>query len=699
MLFFIAIFIGAFLLFQVQPLIAKVILPYFGGGAAVWTACLLFFQAFLLLGYLYAHLLSKIGDVKKQAIIHGTLLLISLWLLPIGVSSLETVSAITNTENLPLMNVLLLLATSIGLPYFMLSATGPLVQHWFCLVNENKLPYKLYSLSNLASLIALLSFPFLIEPFFTGEQQSLYWSVTYFIYAVIMSALMLRIVLKAMPLIQQSKNTDTPIITHDSQMATESNEASSNKYTQLMPLLWLGFSTLGVVLLVSTTNALTQNVPPVPFLWILPLSLYLLSFIISFHSPKWYVRWYWFALFILTAFIALFMFFIGSQFDIASQVVIYSSILFSACMLCHGELARLKPDVAKLTFYYLTLAFGGFLGSVLVAFVAQNFFTQFLEFPLAIVSLFVLFSCAVFSENKHFDKLSVISFSLAILCGVTLWQLNQLYVKTDVYSERNFYGILSVKDVEINGNKERRLIDGTTSHGTQSLMPNSAHIPMSYYRENTGVAIALEQLTTINKQHQQFLNVGFIGLGAGTLAAYGNKGDKYRFYELNPAVVDAASNYFSYLKDSKADIGIVIGDGRVSLAKELKASSLGNFDLLVIDAFSGDSIPQHLLTTEAMALYWQHIKDNGVIAVHISNTHLNLLPLMQGIAQESEKTLAYFKTKAQADNGHDTQWVWLTNNETLLKSPITSAYRTELSNDGDVVIWTDDFSHLLSVLK
>ena len=687
MLFFITIFLGAFLLFQVQPLIAKVILPYFGGGAAVWTACLLFFQAFLLLGYLYAHLLSKIGSFKQQALLHGVLLLISLLLLPIGISSMEYVA----TANMPLVNILSLLTISIGLPYFMLSSTGPLVQHWFSLVNQNKLPYKLYSLSNLASLIALLSFPFLIEPFFTSGQQSLYWSVMYFVYALVMLVLLFRLINSAITNTNKHEHTTNnnelvePLITH--------------KYTQWLPLLWLGFSTLGVVLLVSTTNAMTQNVPPVPFLWILPLCLYLLSFIISFHSPKWYVRWYWFALFILTAFIALFMFFIGSQFDITSQVVIYSSILFSACMLCHGELARLKPEPSKLTFYYLTLAFGGFLGSVLVAFVAQNIFTQFLEFPLAIVGLFLLFSCAVFSENKRFDKLSVISFSLAILCGVTLWQLNQLYVKTDVHSERNFYGILSVKDVEINGSKERRLIDGTTSHGTQSLTSKLAHVPMSYYRENTGVAIALEQFSVLKTLNQQSLNVGFIGLGAGTLAAYGNKGDNYRFYELNPAVVDAAKQYFSYLKDSKADIEIVLGDGRVSLAKELNDNQKENFDVLVIDAFSGDSIPQHLLTVEAMNLYWQHLNEQGVIAVHISNTHLNLLPLMQGLTQESAKELVYFKTKAQTENGHDTQWVWLTNNQTLLNNRVTKAYRTKLVSNEETVVWTDDFSHLLSVLK
>ena len=689
MFFFIVIFLGAFLLFQVQPLIAKVILPYFGGGAAVWTACLLFFQAFLLFGYLYAHLLAKIGDFTKQALVHVVLLLVSLWLLPIGISSLETVSQIINTENVPLLNVLVLLTTSIGLPYFMLSSTGPLVQYWFSLVNHNKLPYKLYSLSNLASLIALLSFPFLIEPFFTGEQQSFYWSVMYFVYALVMLVLLVQI----KPLIQTNKAKI------NAQISNEDKQITTNKYTQWVPLLWLGFSTLGVVLLVSTTNAMTQNVPPVPFLWILPLCLYLLSFIISFHSPKWYVRWYWFALFILTAFIALFMFFIGSQFDITSQVVIYSSILFSACMLCHGELARLKPEVFKLTFYYLILAFGGFLGSVLVAFVAQNVFSQFLEFPLAIVSVFILFSCAVFNEKKHLDRLSVISFSLAILCSVTLWQLNQLYVKTDVHSHRNFYGILSVKDVEVNDNKERRLIDGTTSHGTQSLVSEMANVPMSYYRKNTGIAIALEQLSAINKRNQQSLNVGFIGLGAGTLAAYGKTGDKYRFYELNPAVIDAASHYFSYLTDSKADIEIVIGDGRVSLSKELSANMTGNFDLLVIDAFSGDSIPQHLLTTEAMKLYWQHLKDDGVIAVHISNTHLNLLPLMQGIAKTSIKELVYFKTKAASKDGHDTQWVWLTNNNNLLENITTKTYRTKFANNNNIVVWSDDFSHLLSVLK
>jgi len=680
MFFLVSIFLSAFLLFQVQPLIAKVILPYFGGGSAVWTACLLFFQAFLLLGYLYAHLLSQLSSLKKQALVHGCLLAISLVFLPIGISNES--SAVAGNE--PLVGILSLLSFSIGLPYLLLSSTGPLVQRWFSLSYPTKQPYQLYSLSNLASLLALLSFPFIFEPLLTNVQQSTFWSMGFAIYCAVMLLLMVKLVKQPM-----AKNIEVPI-----------EQVQNQTYKKSHPLLWLALSTIGVVLLVSTTNAMTQNIPPMPFLWILPLCLYLLTFIISFHSPKWYVRWYWFLLFIPTALIAIFMFFIGSQFDITSQVVIYSSILFSACMICHGELARLKPEVSKLTWYYLTLAFGGFLGSVLVAFVAQNVFSQFLEFPLAIIAVFILFSLCVTSEQGHFKKLPMMSYGLALLCILALWQLNKQYVKTDVHSVRNFYGILSVKDVDIAGKHERRLIDGTTSHGTQSLSAEMSHIPMSYYRENTGVALVLEQFSRINKLQNKSLTVGLIGLGAGTLAAYGNEDDHYYFYELNPAVVDAAQNYFTYLKDSKANIAIVIGDGRVSLASEQKQNDNAPFDVLVIDAFSGDSIPQHLLTVEAMDLYWQRLSQEGAIAVHISNTHLNLLPLMQGLAQQTGKTLRYFKTKAETATGHDTQWVMMSNNHRLLNNEMIISYQSKLPKLGNKpIVWTDDFSDLFSLLK
>jgi len=680
MLFLITIFIGAFLLFQVQPLIAKVILPYFGGGAAVWTACLLFFQAFLLLGYLYAHVLAKLKSNQHQLLVHGALLLISLISLPIGISA-QDYHALAEQ---PLLSIFTLLTFSIGLPYLLLSSTGPLLQRWLSLVKHDKLPYKLYSLSNFASLLALLSFPFLFEPLLTSQWQSFFWSTGFVGYVLVSFSL----------LFQLKKQFDTGI------EMVKVGTGEHITYKKCHPLLWLGLSMVGVVLLVSTTNAMTQNIPPVPFLWVLPLSLYLLSFVISFHSPKWYVRWYWFLLFIPTALIAIFMFFIGSQFDITSQVVLYSSILFSACMICHGELARLKPCTSKLTGYYLTLALGGFLGSASVAFVAQSFFVQFLEFPLAIVAVFLLLASVVYQELLRTDKLVVISAGLAIFCCLALWQLNTQYLQSDVYNSRNFYGILSVKDVEIDGKMERRLIDGTTSHGTQYLAPESANIPLSYYRKNTGVALVLEHFTKTKPQGEQSIKVGFIGLGAGTLAAYGNAGDRYRFYELNPAVIDAANQYFRYLKDSDADIEIVAGDGRISLTLELERNENQAFDILVIDAFSGDSIPQHLLTVEAMRLYWQHLQHNGVIAVHISNTHLNLLPLMQGLAQATNNQLRYFKTKSDKPYGHDTEWVWITNNEALLGNAVIKLNQSampELKQHSNV--WTDDYSNLLSLLK
>ncbi len=684
MLFLITIFLGAFLLFQVQPLIAKIILPTFGGGAAVWTACLLFFQTFLLFGYLYAHLLSQLDSMKKQFKLHALILVLSLVFLPIGV--LEEVTRVDNEQ--PLASILLLLTLSIGIPYLLLAATGPLVQRWFSLYSQEKLPYQLYSLSNIASLIALLSFPFLIEPLLTSGQQTQLWSLGYIGYVVV-GLLLIKYLYSQ---------------TLDKQLIDEKNNHQKPINSRHHSWLWLGLSTTGVVLLVATTNAMTQNIPPVPFLWVLPLCLYLLSFIISFHSPKWYVRWYWLLLFIPSAIIAIFMFFIGSQFGIVTQVVLYSSILFSACMVCHGELARFKPEVSRLTWFYLVIAFGGVLGSALVAFVAKALFVQFLEFPLAIVMVFCLLAYAVYLSHQRVTKLVWASAGFAVFCSLALWQLNARYLQNDVFNVRNFYGVLSVKDIQTDNMNERRLIDGTTSHGTQSLNVNERGTPLSYYRKYTGVALALEQMSLLKQQQGQQLKVGLIGLGAGTLAAYGKPGDDYRFYELNPAVINAAQQYFTYLADSAATITLVVGDGRLSLAKELaeqKAQGVNPkpFDVLVIDAFSGDSIPQHLLTVEAMALYWQHLAADGVIAVHISNSHLNLLPLMQGIAKSTEKSLRYFNTKAQSQQGHDTEWVWLTNNQALLNSGVAKVYQSEMPVIKNELLWTDDFSHLMSLLK
>jgi len=691
MLYLAIIFLSAFLLFQVQPFIAKLILPYFGGGAAVWTACLLFFQAFLLLGYFYAHCLTQINSIKKQISIHCILLLCSAIFLPLSIQALDNISLTTS----PLQNILVLLSVSIGLPYFILSSTGPLIQRWLTYIEIGKLPYQLYSLSNLGSLLALISFPFLFEPLLTTTQQSVYWTVGYGVYASLILILLWKMS-KLNLSVKQTKGSNF-------------EEDKVAKIPLLEKMLWIALAMVGVVLLIATTNAMTQNIPPVPFLWILPLCLYLLTFIISFHSPKWYVREYWFALFFLTACLALLMYFIGSQFDIISQVIIYACILFIACMICHGELARLKPPVKHLTLFYLFMSLGGFLGSAFVAFFAQSVFEQFLEFPLAIISVFLLLSLSIFVQRgievKKQTWLISTNVILAICFSGGLFYLNNLFVKTNVTSERNFYGILSVKDVEVNHRLQRRLIDGTTSHGTQSLEKGESQKPLSYYRKNTGVALMLEQFGKyrLNEIGSKALNAGFVGLGAGTLAAYANDGDNYTFYELNPAVISAAQNYFSYLKESHADIDLVLGDGRVSMQKQFDESGSQQFDTLVIDAFSGDSIPQHLLTQEALLLYFKHLKQDGVLAIHISNSHLDLTPLARGLADVVDKDIIYVETSANNDEEHNVQWVLLTNNQLFLNDTRIKVYRSdwpaESLRDHSNIIWTDERSDLLSVLK
>jgi hypothetical protein len=691
MLYLAIIFLSAFLLFQVQPLIAKLILPFFGGGAAVWTACLLFFQAFLLLGYFYAHCLTQIKSVKKQIGFHFSLLICSVIFLPIGI---QTWDDFTQT-NSPLQNILMLLTVSIGLPYFILSSTGPLIQRWLTYIEVGKLPYQLYSLSNLGSLLALLSFPFVFEPLLTISQQSLYWTIGYVSYALLIVALLWKM----------SKLT---LNIQDNKIKEWNINKTQNK-SILDKFLWIALAMVGAVILVATTNAMTQNIPPVPFLWILPLCLYLLTFIISFHSPKWYVREYWFALFVLTACLALLMYFIGSQLDIVSQIIIYSCILFIACMICHGELARLKPEVEQLTLFYLFMSLGGFLGSAFVAFVAQNIFDQFLEFPLAIISVFILLALSTYVQKDTTIKSQTwfvgSNVTLAISFIVGLIYLNALFVKTNVASDRNFYGILSVKDVEVNNKVQRRLIDGTTSHGTQSLEVGEERLPLSYYRKNTGVALVLEQLRKqrLKEDISKNLNAGFVGLGAGTLASYGNTNDHYVFYELNPAVINSAQTYFTYLSDSAASIELVLGDGRVSLQRQLNQSGSEQFDTLVIDAFSGDSIPQHLLTQEALSLYFNHLKDDGVLAIHISNSHLDLTHLVRGLAHVLNKEIIYVETDADEDNEHNVQWVLLTDNQVFLTDARVKAYRSDWPMDRSGaksdIIWTDEHSDLLSVLK
>lgn len=688
--YLLVVFVGAFLLFQVQPLIAKLILPYFGGGAAVWTACMLFFQAFLLAGYGYSHLLAKLRSTKLQVVLHIILLFISLLTLPIGLSG-HVLSTVYSES--PLFNILNQLLFSVGLPYFVLSSTGPLVQNWYASNHQGKAPYFLYSWSNVASLIALLSFPFVIEPQLSSSTQLMLWSVLYGIY--VLAFIVVAIATYRGSLLKAIETTQ-PIAGANIEAGVAQVDKYTHDFSLINALSWVAFSSLGVIFLVATTSAITQNVAPIPFLWILPLCLYLLSFIICFQSNRWYVRWYWLILFVLSSVIATFLYFIGSQFDLVTQVILYSFVLLTACMVCHGELAKTKPAPEYLTHFYFLIALGGFVGSLFVAFIATNVFQQFLEFPLAFIGLLLLLVAVYWREKLSAKYIVSISLS-AVLCISLFTVLLSRYQQNDIFQQRNFYGILTVKDVDIAGKTERRLVDGTTSHGTQYIDKSLQQIPLSYYRKGTGGAIALELM---QQNKQTGINAGFVGLGAGALAAYGEKEDNFTFFELNPAVIDAAQRYFTFLSQSEAKIEVMHGDARLSIAQSSAQLIDNPFDVLVLDAFSGDSIPQHLLTVEAFSLYQRVVSEQGIIAVHISNSHLNLLPLMKGLAEKLQLELIYFHTAGNNAGSHDTDWVWLTGNSHLVHATQVKLQSTPVNlMPSQHVIWTDDHSHLMSLLK
>ncbi|KKO44709.1 hypothetical protein WG68_14280 [Arsukibacterium ikkense] len=680
-LFPLTILVSAALLFLVQPMLAKQLLPYFGGGAAVWTACMLFFQSLLLAGYGYAHLLSRYLAPKQQRLVHSCLLLLALASLPLLWQAKLNPQVLAS----PLAAILLLLTLTVGLPYLLLSATGPLLQHWFAGRFPLRSPYRLYALSNLGSLGGLLAYPFVLEPLFSLSQQRQYWVMGFVLFALCCLALMWRELGQLSPAIR----------------------AVSARLNKRYALRWLALSACGVVLLLAVTQQLTQNVPPVPFLWVLPLCLYLASYIVVFNKPAWYQRGLWLYLFCLSMVFALLLFYLGRQFDLISQLLLYLTILLSGCMLCHGELARLKPAPQYLTGFYLLLAAGGVLGSAAVNLVAPLLFSQYWEFLLVMLAIYLLLLWPEETSKPRWQQGLWLSgaavFALSVL-GLE-WQLGQ----HNVYSERNFYGSLLVRDLTVideagNGQLQRQLIDGTTSHGAQYLAPPLAATAQSYYRPGTGAALAMQHFLpsalsrNINQLQQR--KFGLVGLGAGALAVYGKPGDTMLFYELNPAVIKVATEYFSYLRDSAASIEIIAGDARLTLTEQLSTQQQsGQFDVLVLDAFSSDSIPQHLLTIEAMQLYWQHLQSDGVLAVHVSNNYLDLTSLLRNQAASMGQQAYFIATQAAGINPA-AEWVLITSNQRFMQQPIIqqalSPWPTPLNSD---VSWTDQRSNLLQVLK
>ncbi|HEY1109010.1 MAG TPA: fused MFS/spermidine synthase, partial [Opitutaceae bacterium] len=688
--FALTIFTGAFLLFQVQPLIGKFILPWFGGAPGVWTACLLFVQTVLLGGYAYAHFLSTRFKPRQQVIIHIVLLLLSLAVMPIAPS--ETWK--THVAGDPTWRILLLLTVSIGLPYFVLSSTGPLMQQWFSQTNPGVSPYRLYALSNVGSLLALLSYPAYFEVKFTRHAQATMWSVGLGLF-VIFCGYCAWVLWKRV--VTTSAATDAT--------AGPTSDAPVEKTSGVDKLLWVSLPAIASILLLSTTNKLCQEIAVIPFLWVLPLSLYLLTFIICFDHARWYNRWVFLPLLVVSVAVVAALLPAGTDAPMRLQIVGYTTALFVACMVCHGELYRLKPPVQSLTSYYLLISAGGALGGFLVAVVAPAVFNEYRElqigfwvlsylvgvlcyrhrsrelvYALAIGGLVTLVALpavrAMFDDSTGFKAELIHIFtdtwmnmpgwayvlvSLAVLAACMLdfkrwrllpeWQprsgwfamylcvaLGAIFTKQwaekssvpVLSATRNFYGTLKVFDYYAGDPEDNYhlLLHGATTHGLQFTSPEKSVLATSYYGENSGVGRA------INRLPQTPRKLGLVGLGTGTLATYARPGDTMRIYEINPEVERLAREQFKYLSHSPGKIDVAMGDARLVMEQEVARGELQGFDLLALDAFSSDAIPVHLLTKEAFAIYMKQIKPDGVIAVHISNRYLDLRPIVERLAAE-----------------------------------------------------------------
>lgn len=750
-LFQLTILLAAFLLFQVELIVGKRILPWFGGASAVWITSMLFFQVTLLAGYFYGHLLNGVRP-RKKAMLHCLLLIASFLVLFVQFSPWRS-SLVTQTSwkaqghGNPFAEVFTVLAVSIGLPFLALASTAPLLQSWWRQLYPHSSPYRLYAVSNFGSLLGLLSYPFLVEPFLYLRTQARLWTWAYVAFTIACAYCAFRM---ARP--QQSD-----LVSELNQQA-EGN-AISERPGGLLPALWLALAACASAMFLATTNQLCKNVAPVPLLWVLPLVVYLMSFILCFEGEGHYFRKWFHPLFAGAAFLACFVLaWSAVRGMLLLQIVLYSLVLFVVCMVCHGELALLKPDPRYLTLFYMAVATGGALGGLFVGLLAPYLFHRYWEYQTSLIAAAILVFLIVLRDRNSWlyspqvrspllllgvAALLPLSSALAInakeivatlppvgaaVIGILLVYRKQraaaeterlmalvscavvlvvftgmLFIlgkasRASIFSIRNFYGALTVE--HLNPDDPQRetyaLQHGGVVHGFEFHEPKRQRIPTSYYSTDSGLGLLFANHLPLESRR-----IGIIGLGVGTTAAYARKGDYFRFYEINPAVVRLAfdAQYFHYLTSCPARVEIVLGDARLSLEEELQKGGPQNFDLLVVDAFSGDAIPMHLLTEEAFHLYFGHLKNTtGILAVHVTNGLLDLRPVVGAAAERLGAASVWVHNKGDDLVSTSSDWVLVSRDQVTIDRILTSAKHAAKLQDSESHLWTDDYSNLFQTL-
>ncbi|MGC8874701.1 MAG: spermidine synthase [Chloroflexia bacterium] len=690
-----AVLLSAFLLFQVEPLIGKIVLPWFGGASSVWSTILLFFQVLLTAGYGYAYWLVRHPRWRRQGAIHGALLLVSLALLLLLAFRWET--PITPPTGLrpadpehPIGRLFLILLVSVGLPYFLLSTNSPLMQAWFSRDVPGRLPYPLYAVSNAGSLAGLLSYPFLIEPWLTLRVQAWVWSLGYLAFILCIGVIVVRTL--------RFRAADGP--------ARQEETASLEAPGAAERVLWVALPAVASALLLATTSQITQEVAPVPLLWVLPLGLYLLSFILCFSGKRWYSRRAFALSLGVGSAVLIWTLARPVAFGLVTQVALYCLVLWVACMFCHGELARLQPHPHYLTAYYLLMSVGGALGGMAVSLLAPLLFRGYWELHLGLLACWALLWIVVARDRPSGEGRLRWLFALAGLgtlaafFGVVLLAHIQASLRIPRYAVRNFYGVLRVVETRPNPSlRAYQLNHGNTVHGFQLQDPAGRDLPTAYFTEESGIGLALRHYP----RRDGGIRIGVLGLGIGTLATYAQPGDTVRFYEINPAVVALAQGeggFFSYLARCRGRVEIVQGDARVSLERELREGQPQQYDILVLDVFSGDSIPVHLLTREAFEVYLQHLRPHGVLALHITNRYLDLRPVVWSLADHFGLKAALIESAGDGERAYRATWMLLTDDAAFLEQPAIASRATPRPDDlRRVRLWTDDYSNLFRILK
>jgi hypothetical protein len=690
LLYAFTILLSAFLLFQVELIMGKFLLPRFGGGPSVWTTSMLVFQILLLAGYAYAAFCSARLTPRQQGITHICLLAVSgLIMAALAFTAGSTIfpgNRPPQATEYPVWHISLLLLTSVGIQCILLSATGPLLQHWFSRSHSGS-PYRLYALSNLGSMLGLLGYPLVVERVMTLSAQARLWTAGYVLFSLgVIACAFFSMRVKSLPTDAEPEQT-------------KRKTKKRNKIAERQPrILWLTLAACSCTMLLATTNVICQETASIPLLWVVPLALYLLSFIICFDHARWYRRGLFYPFYLFWALLALRVLPVYGELPVISLVVIYNAALMAVCMVCHGELACLKPETQHLTSFYLLISAGGALGSAAVVLLAPQIFDRIWEFQIALVGCGVLAAVTTLRDpNSWFYTLRfgrvLFTVALVILLAGSGYFTYQLVTwqgdMSTVLLMRNFFGLKTI----VRDSEGLQLIHGNTEHGMQFSEPTQSRTPTLYYANDSGIGLLLD--------HYQCpigrgMRVGVIGMGVGTLAAYGKDGDYFRFYEIDPAIprLSLGTNpLFTFVKDSPAHIDVVLGDARIKMQEEVSRREFQDFDVLVVDAFSGDTIPVHLLTREAMDLYLRQLHGpQSIVAFHITNRSLDLSPVVATLANSVHLASVEVDTASSS-------WVLLSRDGNVFRQPDLAASAQPIEVSHPMRLWTDDYSSVFNIFR